>query len=114
MSDKYCNAGKCECGNLIPPDFCFTPFRKVMIDDMEQCPWPSRQSPVEPPVPPEIENPLDYNSGFHAGQLHAIQRCRAAMHEEFYFRRGPNSEEPCLFASEIIAVIEKVAEEGGK
>ena len=49
MSEKYCPAGKCECHNYRDNPhgkYCAHSFESV--GNFEQCPWPSRQVPVEP------------------------------------------------------------------
>ncbi len=44
MSEKYCPAGKCECGNYTARlDYCSIGDLDYEVKNFEQCPWPSRQ-----------------------------------------------------------------------
>ena len=48
MSEKYCQAGKCECGRYSADDqvaYCEQGYSREM--DFEVCPYPSRQVPVK-------------------------------------------------------------------
>src|SRR5574343_211578 len=71
MSDKYCPAGKCECGRYSVDDgvaFCEQEYSREM--DFEKCPWPERQVPVKQP-----DVLYAHNAGFAAGRLAGIEEC---------------------------------------
>jgi hypothetical protein len=47
MTDRFCPAGKCECGNSIIEHFCKN--KSIWrVEDNANCPFPDNQQPVEP------------------------------------------------------------------
>ena len=59
MSDKYCPAGKCECGCFYEEGRCWTDSsHEVIPEGAEVCPWPSRQVRVEPQAMTELQTKL--------------------------------------------------------
>jgi len=63
-----------------------------------------------------LDYPRNYGAAILILKQIAIDQREAIikkMNEEFYFRRGPNCEEPIMYASEIIAAIQN-AEIGAK
>lgn len=74
MSDKWCPAGKCECGRYSVDDgvaFCEQEYSREM--DFEKCPWPSRQVPVKQPLSDCDKCPKD--DAYAAGRLAVIGEC---------------------------------------
>ena len=102
--EKWCSAGKCECGCYYSErhdskvgKFSFAYYTKacrgegweIDIKDIELCPWPSRQVPVEPPTykPWMDEYNQIFKDGYAAGFRDALQKCREAVGEikiEYY------------------------------
>lgn len=85
MSDKYCPVGKCECGHLKTsvtkmPDhsvtWCELLGFGLLVDDMDVCPWPSRQVRVEPQGDCD-KCPKD--DAYAAGRLAGLREAREAV-----------------------------------
>jgi hypothetical protein len=84
VSEKYCPAGKCECGNLINIS-CFIEGQYVAskLYKFEVCPWPSRQQPVQPPVEPPTKDDMTNwrtpQGAFNAGRAYQAGKDKAAV-----------------------------------
>ena len=106
MSDKYCSAGKCECGKYWDEKKCSEFFNikkqyaRCMADGgdyiskFEVCPWPSRQVQVE--VAPELVNPVSYIAGVRRGRSDMKQEIGVRVNEGLnMFPKHTDNEAEC-------------------
>ncbi len=124
MADKWCcvncnrelkpaptELGWMDCGLNGKICFeCIKTFNLIMLKHQEA----EYQQPIQQQG--EVATVVEriYNDGFAAGRADGVRECIKKMNEELYFRRGPNSEEPIMYASEIISALEGVGKEGLK
>lgn len=85
--NRYCPAGKCECRHLKTsvtkmPDhsvtWCELLGFGLLVDDMDVCPWPSRQVRVEPQGDCD-KCPKD--DAYAAGRLSGLREAKEAVNE---------------------------------
>jgi hypothetical protein len=77
VSEKHCPAGKCDCGSFGDEFYgkfqaCHTPDKMhwdEVQENMEVCPWPSRQVRVEPHTLTR-KCPMDFSAPCHEGELY--------------------------------------------
>lgn len=79
MNDKYCPAGKIECLHFNQPHHCSLPdphFGETNLKQIEVCPWPSRQEPIEKI---RIKDKPEYATGYYRGATEQLKRCNEAI-----------------------------------
>ena len=127
--NKYCPAGKCECGlhsgincNVRPADpLHINPAYQMGI---EACPWPSRQQPIEPKVEPviipnaaEICNETSVQNchacpKFNCGRADGVRECIEATikyADECHYK-NPDGIALCIELPALLAALEGVIE----
>jgi hypothetical protein len=127
MADKWCPAGKIECEHFKtwPGSAWFScsggpdgKNSKSLWSYAEQCPWPSRQQPIQQQKIIKLELTeygRGWKEGFAAGRAEGMRECRVALNdrlkvarlngEDAQFRNG------IICAHATIAALEGVKEE---
>jgi len=103
VSEKYCPAGKCECLHFHLPHHCGLPdphFGETNLEQIEVCPWPSRQMRVEIESVYHIKT---YDDGFAAGRAYQSEKDREAVKK---CRKYPQTDDAVIIASDLYAAIE--------